>query len=155
MDRTIAEIIREILTRLREARSRQPALRALIEVRLAGLSADEEVLGLLARALGRGPGELRRIASWLTDVLDSTGPRSLHRCVSVSCGAKGAADFWAEFGPCLERAGLGREVVPVHCLGQCEQGPSLALGERVYTAGADLVVVDDRPWRESPFSQES
>ncbi len=153
---TGAAVVAEI-TRIRESRTRFPVVQAVLSLRRLALRLDDEALAAMARGFDRNPADVRRVAAWIDGVL--AGPTAaapvLHRCVSVSCSANGAAALWSELGPLFESVGLALPVVGVHCLGQCEQGPSLGHGDQVYTGGAESVIRDDRPWREAPFGPEA
>lgn len=149
--RTIAEIA----SALRQQGARFAGLLALCQAAAAGHDLDEAV-GPLAGALGRDPAELRGLANWVESLRGQTpGEKKLNVCVSVSCAGHGAGRLHQALLPLIESLPGAPEIRRVHCLDQCESGPSLGCGNRIYVGRSETIIEDERSWRREPFIEKA
>lgn len=112
----------------------------------AGVALDEAAESAIAAAVGCPVARVRRVARFTARLAAARGV-DVFRCVSVSCTLNGAAALGRELTATLPAL----DVREVHCLDQCERGPSLRVGESIYVGGLDDVVTDERTWRDDPI----
>jgi len=106
-----------------------------------------------ARFLSLDPPRLAEIAAFGERMLGSADAQArptVTRCCGVSCSLHGARRLHAALDRMTAAGGDRGECVETHCLGHCEEGPSIRIENRVFLARAQRVVVDERTWRERP-----
>lgn len=124
-----------------------PVFTVVVKARRAGLALDERTVAAIAAGLDRAPDQVDRVARFVTDLLVSGQATPAYRCVSVSCTMNGAVAL----GKILDECALETAPCEVHCLDQCESGPSLQVGDSIYVGTLDDVIADERPWRDGPI----
>jgi len=106
-------------------------VREFSELLRISIAAVEELLGF-ARAL------LKQ---------ESNGERTL-ACGGLTCSLHGAERLRACLASVLDRPDRPWNPRQVHCLGQCDAGPSIRVGRSTFVARALEVRTDVRAWRE-------
>ncbi len=144
--------VKEIVRRVDGENLRFPVVISLCRIQVAGFSLDEGVIRIVAGAFSKQPAHVAELAEWVAS-LGRPAPdgKPLYLCESVSCCARGARDLHEALLPELEAMGCPRPVRRVHCLDQCEYGPSVDLDGRIYVGGEERIRRDERPWRSEPF----
>ncbi|MEZ6197910.1 MAG: NAD(P)H-dependent oxidoreductase subunit E [Planctomycetota bacterium] len=139
------------MSQLLAALSRDPApfplLRGLLAARRAGHALDEVACRRFAETLGRPLEQVTAVA----DFVGSLGDRArLRVCVGVSCRVNGAASLHESLAADPDCVGPRDEL---HCLNNCDRGPSLSCGDRIYSGSSEEVRVEERSWREDPVQR--
>ena len=150
----ITERLSEILGGIEGAEERFAILRACLRWTRAVGHPTEDVADRIAARLGAPREKARAVAAFVRDLASAPPGSVIHRCVSVSCCASGAERLFECCGEDLRAACPNAEIRTVHCLDQCDRGPSLGFGRAIYTGSAEEVVADERTWRDEPFGVE-
>lgn len=141
-----------IIHRVIAEKLRFPVVIALCRIRVGGLPLDDLTIRTVAAAFSKQPNHVAELADWVASLVRPTpDARPLYICESVSCCARGAKELHDALLPELEAMGCPRSVRRVHCLDQCEYGPSVDLDGRIYVGGEECIRRDERPWRSEPF----
>ena len=149
VDIELAEVVEDICS----SDHRFPAMATLCCAHKMGFVLTHSDYETIGRAFERDPAAVARMDEWLCSLI--SGRMELHRCVSISCTANGAAELWEAVSPDFKALGLGERITPVHCLDQCEHGPCLGKEDEIYTGASECIRIDDRPWRQAPFSHDT
>ncbi|MCA9323007.1 MAG: NAD(P)H-dependent oxidoreductase subunit E [Planctomycetes bacterium] len=156
MDDPRAKTRKPLLETLEERPSRYPLLTTLSRLLEQGTAMDAETLTTVASHLGRDEDSVRALAEFLDAVVAApAGGECLHVCHGLTCSSRGSVALHARIIPDLRAAGMAVDMVPVHCLNQCERGPTLGFADRFYLGHDEVVISDERPWRQRPFALES
>ncbi len=144
--------VKEIIRRVTAEKHRFPVVISLCRIQVAGLPLGDPAILAVAAAFSKPPTHVAELADWVSSLVQpSMDGRPLYLCESVSCCAHGAKELHAALLPELEAMGCPRPIKRVHCLDQCEYGPSVDLDGRIYVGGEECVRKDERPWRSEPF----
>lgn len=138
-----ADLIRELFG---EAR-RFPLLLGLSQLLARGIDLDTATLDLVSAYTGQPVRKVEPVAAFVTSLRE---PGAIRICKSVSCTGNGAEALHSELVTILADLASPLEQEIVYCLDECERGPSLAVGDRIYTGTEEEVVADERPWRHDP-----
>jgi NADH:ubiquinone oxidoreductase subunit E len=138
----------DLVRRLVQAGTPGRLLLALHEAHRSFGGADESVIGVLIQELNT---DRRTIASVLAVYEELRKPtetaRTVKVCKGVNCLQRGADRSRPRYFEMLSSLGVSLEIVEPTCLDQCHHGPSLRVGNLIYCATDDEVVVDQRTWR--------
>lgn len=124
-----------------------PVLTVVHSALSSGVDLDTEAMSRISEAVDCELAQVERVAGFVRGLVGADSNNKVYRCVSVSCSMNGAGQLSEALGSVLDRAGA----LEVHCLDQCESGPSLQVDDSIYVGGLDDVLADERPWRDGPF----
>lgn len=120
-----------------------PLLEAIWRAQESGLTLDQPALAALASACSCDLEQLGRLAEFAQALRDGR-ETPIRVCLGLSCRSKGSPGLHERL---YRRLPEGAVVQEMHCLDNCDRGPSLALGERIYSGGEEDVRTEERGWR--------
>ena len=133
-----------------------PITTVVCRLRLKGISLDDDLVTELASELQVASERIHRIDAWIHRLISTTDTAEpLFFCKSVSCTQNGAAALDAQLIPDLKALGCRLEIKTVHCLAQCENGPSVGFGDEVFVGREEKIVRDERGWRPDPMVEDA
>ncbi len=121
------------------------ALLVVMAWRARGFPAESEHLEELSGRLGLEPQRVSEIATYCDRLVGSEAGLTL--CRGLTCTLHGAEAFHARLKSLLTKLQLERPLDEVFCLSQCEHGPSVMQGDRIWVTRAQRVVEARRAWR--------
>lgn len=114
--------------------------------RAQGHAIEGPFLDALAERLALPARRVVEIAAFCDEVMADQGAITL--CRGVTCSMYGAERLHGHLKEALRALGGEREYREVFCLSQCEYGPSVMHGNRIWVTRARRVVEDGRVWRD-------
>lgn len=114
--------------------------------RAQGHVVEGPLLGALAARLDLSTEHVLEIGSFCDALIADEGEVTL--CRGVTCSMHGAKGLHGHLKDVIEGPGSPRQYREVFCLSQCEHGPSIMQGDRIWVTRARRVVADGRVWRD-------
>lgn len=122
----------------------------VLACRLQDRALDDEMLRALSVRCQSAVSELLSIASFCDALIASArgeGP-AVTLCRGLTCNLHGAPRLHEEILRLMAEKGLEPPTEKVHCLSQCDHGPSVMVDKSIWVTRGRKVVEDQRGWRE-------
>ena len=149
------QAVRAQVERVKQDGTRFPIIASVCRLLADEIAIDDRVIEVASEVLEVEADHLRSVARWVDSLLatEESTPRPLYFCKSVSCNANGAAELHAWLEPELRRLGCKIPFEAVHCLNQCEDGPSIGFCDEIFVGREERIAVDERGWRPDPMTE--